>query len=258
MAYIDGRLYFTNNPEHKSLNDRWAGGTMYSTRVSNPTDDATLIDTKVDNNKTVIFFLGEDDPMEVSTRELGGIIEDKGKRIVEKFVAHCQANPGEVMHISYQDEHLKSVLGIILTLQTIEHFVKEMGCDFDLEYRVERYEAENGKRESVTANQPSSHDRDVWLTNLTNSWLGDVKHDLGLNGELIEVHSAPRRSLTHWRVLSFEYKGKKLSIYPDGGFFNGWNISPNNPRYDVEYITHDTEVNLQRTMSIKFGVTIEG
>ena len=35
LAYIDGRLYFTNNPNHITLNDKWGNGTIYF--ISAPT-----------------------------------------------------------------------------------------------------------------------------------------------------------------------------------------------------------------------------
>lgn len=259
LAYIDGRLYFTNNPEHKSLNDRWAGGTMYYTRTSNPTDSAQLIDTRVDDNKTKIFFLEEGDPMVLTTRELGNVILTKGKCIVEQFFDHCEAHPGGKLQVSYQDEHLKSITGMILTLQTIEHFIKKLGVDFELEFVVERYESEHGKADSVTAEQPSSRHRDMWLTNLSKSWLADLKADSGINGELHEVYSRAKRALSHWRVLSFEYEGKRLSIYPNGGLLNGWFLGeqPNNERYDTQTITHDTEITLCRSIKIKYDVTVE-
>lgn len=57
-----------------------------------------------------------------------------------------------------------------------------------------------------------------------------------------------------------ENAGKTLSIYPDGGFINGWLIY-NRPgrrhEYDMATIMHDTEVNICRNQDIKYDVTIE-
>lgn len=73
-------------------------------------------------------------------------------------------------------------------------------------------------------NQPTSEDRDSWLENLANELVEGLEYEDGIEGTLSPVVSAPRRSLTHWRVLTFECAGKKLCIYPDGGFMNGWFI----------------------------------
>ena len=87
-----------------------------------------------------------------------------------------------------------------------------------------------------------------------------MEHDHHIQGRLHPIVSLPKRALTHWRVLSFECAGKILSIYPDGGFINGWLIY-NRPgrrhEYDMATIMHDTEVNICRNQDIKYDVTIE-
>ena len=60
---------------------------------------------------------------------------------------------------------------------------------------------------------------------------------------------------------TLECVDKRLSIYPDGGFMNGWMIynAPGTERhiYDLQTITHDTEIDIYRNREIKFDVTIE-
>lgn len=36
IAYINGMIYVTNNPEFASLNDKWANETMYCAQIDNP------------------------------------------------------------------------------------------------------------------------------------------------------------------------------------------------------------------------------
>ena len=120
---------------------------------------------------------------------------------------------------------------------------------------------------TTTANIPSSYSkedgrvgRDGWIETLANRWIDDLDYEDGIEGELVPVSSQPKNTLTHWRVLSFDCAGKRLSIYPDGGLMNGWSIY-NAPgqfhRYDTATITHDTEIDLHRNQEIKFDVTIE-
>ena len=51
---------------------------------------------------------------------------------------------------------------------------------------------------------------------------------------------------------------KRLSIYPDGGFINEWNIGrqPNGEFYGTATITYDTSVCLYRNKEIKFDIEL--
>ena len=271
LAYIDGRLYFTNNPNHITLNDKWGNGTIYYIRTNNFAATADFIDTSVEESTTKIFKLADGDPMNIKTSELGKLIRSKSGHIIDSFIDHCKAHEEETVIVSYQDEHMKSILSMILTLQTAGYFIKEIGNPFSMEFKLERYDSDSGKWDSMTANLPSSFSkqitasekkigRDEWLENLSNSWLEDMDYDNQIEGTILPIASQPKNSLTHWRVLSFECAGKRLSIYPDGGLMNGWSIY-NAPgqyhRYDTSTITHDTEIDLCRNQEIKFDVTIE-
>ena len=260
LAYIDGRLYFTNNPNHITLNDKWGNGTIYYIRKDNIADEADTINTDIDESTTKIFKLGDGDPTVIKTSELAGIIDERSSNIIAQFVDYCHAN-GKDIKVSYQDEHMKSILSIILCMQTIGYFIKKIDLPYTLEFLVERYYAENGKRDNLGANLPSSEDRDAWLTSMANELVDDISYNNGIDGSLIHVVSKRKGTLTHWRVLTFECAGKRLNIYPDGGFMNGWFIhnAPGKPRheYDLSTLTYDTEVNVFRNQEIKFDVTIE-
>ena len=270
LAYIDGRLYFTNNPNHITLNDKWGNGTIYYIRANNFAATADFIDTSIKADTTKIFKLTDGDPEIIKTTGLGELIRQKSGDIVDKFIAHCQAHANEEVKVEYQDEHMKSIMSIILTLQTTGYFIKQFGNDFTMEFKLERYDTDSGKWDSITANLPSSFSkdepygkkvgRDEWLENLSARWNEDMDYDSQITGTLLPVISQPKNALTHWRVLSFECAGKRLSIYPDGGLMNGWSIY-NAPgefhRYDTTTITHDTEIDLCRNQEIKFDVIIE-
>lgn len=270
LAYIDGRLYFTNNPNHITLNDRWGNGTIYYIRTNNFAATADFINTTVEESSTKIFKLQDGDPTIIKTSGLGEIIHSKASDIIDRFITHCQEHGDDIVKIEYQDEHMKSIMSIILTLQTAGYFIKKIGNDYTLEFKLERYDTDSGKWSSITANLPSSFSkedpyekktgRDEWLERLSKSWNDDMEYDESIKGTLFPIFSQPKNSLTHWRVLSFECAGKRLSIYPDGGLMNGWSIY-NAPgeyhRYDISTITHDTEIDLYRNQEIKFDVTIE-
>ncbi len=271
LAYIDGKLYFTNNPNHITLNDKWGNGTIYYVRTNNIAATADFIDTSVEENTTKIFKLTDGDTTIIKTSELGKLIRSKSGHLIDDFINYCREHQTEVVKVSYQDEHLKSILSMILTLQTAGYFIMEIRNKFSMEFKVEKYDSDSIKWDSLTANLPSSYSkqitsvekkrgRDEWLETLANNWKDDLKYDMNIEGIVLPISSQPKNSLTHWRVLSFECARKRLSIYPDGGLMNGWSIY-NTPgvfhRYDTMTITHDTEIELCRNQEIKFDVTIE-
>jgi len=266
LAYIDGRLYFTNNPNHITLNDKWGNGTIYYIRTANFATTADFINTDVEESTTKIFKLQNGDPTIIKTSGLAELIYSKSSNLIDCFRSHCKAHEGEDVSVVYQDEHMKSIMSIILCLQTIKEFVSSFDNNFSLEFKIERYDTDSGKWDSITANLPSSYSkgghvgRDEWLENFAQSWIEDMEDECGLVGNLIPIVSQPKNALTHWRVLSFECAGKRLSIYPDGGLMNGWsiyNVPGEYHRYDLSTITHDTEIDLCRNQEIKFDVTIE-
>ena len=126
---------------------------------------------------TKIFKLTDGDPEIIKTTGLGELIQQKSGDIIDKFIAHCQVYADEDVKVEYQDEHMKSIMSIILTLQTTGYFIKQFGNDFTMEFKLERYDTDSGKWDSITANLPSSFSkdepygkkvgRDEWLENLS-------------------------------------------------------------------------------------------
>ena len=259
LAYVDGTLYFANDAEYATLNNKWGNSTVYCARVDDISSSAKAIDTSY-KDSTKVFKLEGDDAVTIRTKELGSILQEHSDGIIEKFIEHCKQNAQD-LKIIYQDEHLKSVMGMVLTLQTIEYLVKQINKDFTLEFLVERYEDHNFKG-SITANLENNSIRDQMLSDLSEGWMYALDRDHNINGTLIPIESKEHNKLTHWRVLSIECAGKTLEIYPDGGFANGWNLNKSmgvNPKYFKLDNTDTTDnIGVYRSKDIKFDVTISG
>ena len=255
LAYIDGNLYFTSSKEHAQLNVQWGNEVMFFVRIDNPITKAKAIDTSF-KPSTMLIKLSGNEYREIGSTQLGGILQSKSEGLIDQFIGYAKQNSGELT-ISYQDEHLKSIMGMILTLQTVEHFVKQIDKDFTIEFKLETYRDDKGKSDSITANMPSSDVRDSKLKLLTTDWLKNLSYNDDIKGDLVPIQPGDKRSLTHWRELSIICGKKKLCIYPDGGFINEWNISSNNERFDANYITPDVNINIYRNKEIKFDITIE-
>ena len=255
LAYIDGYLYLTSSKEHAQLNVQWGNETMFFVRVDNPINQAKTIDTSF-KPSTMLIKLSGTEYREKGSTQLGRILQSKSEGLIDQFIEYAKQSSG-LLTISYQDEHLKSIMGMILTLQTVEHIVKQIDKDFTIEFKLETYRDDKGKTDSITANMPSSNIRDSKLKLLTTDWLKNLSYNDDIKGDLVPIQPGDKRSLTHWRELSIICDKKKLSIYPDGGFINEWNISSHNERFDANYITPDVNINIYRNKEIKFDITLE-
>ena len=255
LAYIDGNLYFTSSKEHAQLNVQWGNEVMFFVRIDNLFSQAKTIDTSY-KPSTMLMKLSGNEYREIGTTQLGEILQSKSEGLIDQFIAYAKQNDNKVS-IVYQDEHLKSIIGMILTLQIVEHFIKQIDKNFTIEFKLETYRDDRGKTDSITANMPSSDIRDSKLKLLTTDWLKNLSYNDDIKGELVPILPADKRSLTHWRELAIVCGKKKLSIYPDGGFINEWNISSRNEHFDAGTITPDVNINIYRNKEIKFDVTIE-
>ena len=238
LAYINGCLYFTNNDEYASLNSMWANGTMYTVRVADNQLNLHLVKFNTTlAEHSINIFLRPDENSTVFSKSLGALIYEKSKTQVDEFVSYCKSVDAP-LEVTYQDEHLKSVLGMVLTMQTTEYFIKLIGKRFSLDFLVEKYE-DLGARIGVMYNIRNSSKRNAMLMELSMQWKNHLAQDEHIIGEIRPVSSKEQRVLTHWRVLEFSCGGKHLCIFPDAGFINGWRINGNaaTRRYSVEDTT---------------------
>lgn len=203
----------------------------------------------------------------IHTNDFGGILDNISGSIIEQFINDCKKS-GKKLEISYQDEHLKSILGMVFTLQTIEYFVKAIGNDFSLEFLIEKY-TDNGNKDRFNTNLPTSYVRDGWLSQIAGKWIAKINDDANgkYTGTLEPITSRNQKALPHWCVLTIKCGKKKLRIYPDGGFMNGWNLKPEHitcyhaktsPKfYTIDNTYTNDVIPLERMQDIKFDIEVE-
>ena len=257
IAYIDDCLYFTNKKERAQLNVQWGNDEIFLVGTNNLMLAGREMDLSYKPNMKLYKITG-DEHKEIYTNELGKILQEHSGGLVDKFIDYAKQHGGK-LKIEYQDEHLKSVTGMLITLQTIEHIIKEIGNDFTIEFKLEQYRDDRGYADSITANQPSHTMRDKWLTDLSNAWFDDLRCTANISGNLVPIVSLGKNVLSHWRALTISCGNKQLVIYPDGGFINGWSIGkqPNRRFYNAATITHDTYIYIHRCNEIKFDIILE-
>lgn len=263
LAYVDGYLYFTLDNESAILNERWADGDLYCISTDNPAQNAIKIDCSINNVTTKIFFINDDNDVNMSTKEitskdLGKIIhtyDSKAQAIIDKFIDYCRQNSG-YLEISYLDQHMKSVASIILALQTIEYFAKLIKKEIEVRFNLEWYEYSEQKK-GIFANIITSKKRDEILEVISEKWrdkLDDANYCIQLDIDTVDAGKLP-----HWRVLSITFKGKRLSIYPNGGLLNEWEF--NQPKATKFYGPYNTtcedSIPMKRKKCIKYEVHLE-
>ena len=260
LIYIDGYLYFTNNPDHLQVDNRWGNCTIYYAEYKNIAADAKPMNLVVDPAKAKIFFLKPEEKYGIiDSKRLGKILAKEGGNLVSDFITEAKDSDNPVV-ITYQDEHLKSAMGMIIALQVMKYFIDQIGRDFTLNFRLEQYE-ENSTSRSFTANFQDSRKRDEYLADMVKKWrdeLSEESHGI-IYGTIPQIESVKKRTLEHWRQLSITCGSKTLSIYPDGGFANGWGLDTTRT---VKYLTRDnvdaeTNIPLKLSQKIKFDVTLE-
>lgn len=260
IAYIKASqiLYFTNNVENSVLNNVWGNQTLYCAKVADLCLDATAIDcSEPAETKTKVFFLDGDEHKNIKSNQLGLVVANEASAIIDKFINYCKTVDDELV-IKYQDEHLKSIMGMVITLQTIEYFIKRIDKNFKIEFALERY-SNIERRGSITANLKDNAERDMILDDLCRGWLYKLENEDHINGSLKTIKSQSPGVLSHWRELSFKCGNMRLVIYPDGGLANGWYIDTVSAsmRYTPENTDTNTVIPLRREQVIKFDVDLE-
>ena len=162
------------------------------------------------------------------------------------------------MFVKYQDEHLKSPVAMITTLQFIEHFIRKAGNPFTIEFINEQYD-EPLRGTTIFNNLTNDYDRNDELRRISDEWKDVVDGD-GLTCKNIQIATLPSRSLPHWRSLRFECAGLALCLYPNGGIINEWyedRSRTNGKYYSVDDVTTEEHIPLKRTKDIMYDAEIE-
>jgi DEAD/DEAH box helicase domain-containing protein len=250
IAIIGHDVFFTKDYTAIHMGNDWGHGTLYRTTIEDLQMDSQKIELNINNQNTILFMLNDTNSSRIQTTELGNLIYNNAQDIMNRFFEHCRNHTEERIHISYQDEHLKSMYSILLTLQTIEFFVGKFTNKFSLEFLNEIY-FDSSNSNSFTSNFPTSYRRDEYLRKKANNWINKFNG----TGTLQDIKSKDSKSLSHWRALTLTCAGKKLSIYPDGGFANGWKLGKNNDRFNENTDT-TAIINVNRIAEIKYDVDL--
>lgn len=259
IAIIAGNFYFTTNKVSTNANYDWARCDVYYT----PIDDTCNFELKkhdinFEQSHIKKFVLGMSEYTRIYSNELGPIINSKISSISKDFFNHCNSHSEESVNVVYQDEHLKSPIAMITTLQFIEHFMKKVKNSFTLEFVNEIYD-EIPRGNTIFNNITNDLDRNDVLRDISDNWK-EIINGNGMSCTDIKINTKIARSLPHWRSLTFKCNGKALCIYPNGGIINEWyedRAKTNGKHYSVDDITTEEQVPLKRTKEIMYDAEIQ-
>ncbi len=266
LAYAGGYLYFVTEREKAQWNKTWGNATTYRAKVKLDDSVSGLADIDLTYSaNTAVFKLNDPDTAKIVSTDLGKILEARANAVVDAFLNHCSACADD-LKVEYCDKHLKTTFGIIETFQVVEHFVKKIGKPFSLHFKILDF-AGGHPNTSIFSNLPDAVAVEAMI-NKIGGQRNSIRIVLG-QGSVSEkptcsgltVEKKKTYEFEHWRELRLVCGDKALSIYPDGGFANGWNLDNDyyrveHKRFDHDNVWYITEIHIKRDKDIKFDVCL--
>ena len=257
VAMVGNVFYFTDKKSLISANYSWGQSDLYYIELNAPKFSFEAIDVtyKPQLSKKFEMLVGNDNSR-IWSKDLGGLLVPYFSDLLDNYLSSLPQNG--ILTVKYQDEHLKSPLGMVVTLQLIEYFIKKFNKPFTLKFINEEY-TENFNRYDIDSNIDNDYDRNDLLRVLSDEWKIKLKES-GVDCQSIGIDTRRRRDLPHWRVLSFSCGGKELNIYPNGGIINEWFLDKYHRNYQnisVDDLSVTDNIRLYRKKEIMYDVEIK-
>lgn len=255
LALVNGKFYFTNEKETTSLEHNWSRGNVFCVDQSHM-PKLTLSPVSLSQLPTSIKFrLGPSDDMKIQSDELADKVIAKMPNLLNEFLDYCSKHTDPLEIIS-QDEHLKSAMGIVTTLQFAEWFIAKTHKSYSIKFLLEDYF--DAPSHDITKNISDSIKRNAFLEDMTIDWMADVESAQGLKGSL-DIACGRKGSLPHWREFKLKCGKKELILYPNGGLINEWHYDRYNDPVGITFdtISHQDAIPLYRKNDIMYDAEIK-
>ena len=174
---------------------------------------------------------------------------DDAKAIVAQFTDYCLTHSKEKLKVSYQDEHLKSYLGMVVTLQFIKSFIEPIKRNFTLDF-------ENSYKSGIAVNYSEYGVRDKKLDKLAADWVVENGYSA-----TVDIDTKFPKDLPHWRVLKITCGDETLEIYPNGGIINEWFIDTDEARKQSKFYREDNtsvgeSIPIQKSKDVMYDIKL--
>lgn len=249
VAAIGNDLYVTEDDATARLDGNWGGEACYRL----PGMAAALQSTSLEpvnpnagNSWKFVIPSGTEIPVWQLCDTVCGV-KPECQTAITSFI---EQHRGQSVRFVYQDEHLKSELGMLLTVQFIKRMIDILKpADVQLDFQMEEYWDGRTNNARITDNLPDNRTRDNLLRDFCSRAFGTTFQ--------LQINSKRRGALPHWRELKIEAEGESLIFYPNGGIPNGWFLGRNNRYIDT---VNGTEVDINissKDQNIMYDVEIK-
>lgn len=231
IAIANNWLYFTTKKEFTCLNEDWAKESLFKMSVDGQMncDTYPLNTTRPDSLKKFILRNVDSIKNKVCSKQLAEFVfnyDECARTIVDGFFTFCKEHPGHILNVTYQDEHMKSPMGVVTGVQFLNWFIERINPEeVNVRFLLEKYYCNGNPLEDAEENMReigrnmTNEARNQFLDRILDSWYESKT----IIKDCYKEERAPKE-LPHWRVMQLEYAGALLEVYPNGGIINGWNL----------------------------------
>ena len=235
IAIANNWLYFTTKKEFTCLNEDWAKESLFKMSVKGQINFGTypLNTTRPDTLKKFILRNVDGRKNRVCSKQLAEFVcnyDECVRTMVDGFFTFCEEHPGHILNVTYQDEHMKSPMGVVTGVQFLNWFIERINPEeVNVRFLLEKYYCNGNPLEDAEENMReigrnmTNEARNQFLDRILDSWYESKT----IIKDCYKEERAPKE-LPHWRVMQLEYAGALLEVYPNGGIINGWNLDEYN------------------------------
>ena len=236
IAIANNWLYFTTKKEFTCLNEDWANESLlYKMPVNGQMnfDTYPLNTTRPDTLKKFILRNVDGRKNRVCSKQLAEFVcnyDECVRTMVDGFFTFCEEHPGHILNVTYQDEHMKSPMGVVTGVQFLNWFIERINPEeVNVRFLLEKYYCNGNPLEDAEENMReigrnmTNEARNNFLDRILDSW-----YESKTNIKDCYKEEGSPKELPHWRVMQLEYAGALLEVYPNGGIINGWNLDEYN------------------------------
>lgn len=216
LAYINGYLYVTDDEQYAQLDGNWGNGNIYKVLAPQPQIQGLAPDMQAVEE---IYIPAS---QSIGSTELFDVVcRYDTQNVIANFLTNAR---GHRLQFEYLDEHLKTQLGMYITIQFMKKMIDKAQCtNYSIRYVNEVYD-QSVSRNACRKDDPNrrlyslllnNNERDDLLLELTRSLTNNVS-----------IESKSKGETPHYRCLTVTDldTNQKLLIKPHGGFATDWDF----------------------------------
>lgn len=255
LALVNDKFYFTNQKETISMDHNWSKGNVFCVDKSLMPSISPKRISLEQLPTSMKFILDSSDLTRIRSNDLADLVCSKLPNLLNEFLDFCSKTKDNLEVIS-MDEHLKTAVGIVTTLQFAEWFITKINKPYSLTFLVEDYS--DALSHDIAKNMPDSIFRNDFLSDMSQKWVDDIESSSGLKGKF-SINCSNRGSLPHWREFKLKCGNKELILYPNGGIINEWFFDRLNDTagLTMDTISHLDKIPLVRRKDVMYDAEIK-